>query len=99
MGDHGNAVGGLGGAAANAATTAGALLAAHDSDDVGGHVAAHALGDGAAGAAAAAAEGLHKLHDAHAHLHRHHMHTLTGGRHSGTGLIWLLVFLHLGFIG
>lgn len=43
---------------------------------------------------------VHEVHAAHEQLHRHHMHLPEGrGRRSGTGLIWLLVFLHLGFIG
>ena len=93
MDDRDRLVGGLGDAGAGAG--AGSLLAAADSDGVGVG-AAHGLGDGSGGAAAG---GLGDLHAAHEHLHRHHMHALSGGRHSGTGLIWLLVFLHLAFIG
>lgn len=40
------------------------------------------------------------VHEVHEHLHRHHMHLPVGAsRSSGKGLIGLLVFAHLVFVG
>ena len=91
LGEHKGLADAVGGAGASGGAAAGASAAAGATD-------LHKLHEAVTGAAAL---GSADVQSAHEHLHRHHMHIPHhGGRHgSGAGLIWLLVFIHLAFVG